>query len=210
MGTVLHIQSSPRGDESTSAAVAAAFLEAYRRVHPADTAETLDLFAADLPPFEAPLARAKYAVLAGKPPVGEAERAWARVLDVVDHFTAADKYVFSVPMWNFGIPYRLKHYFDLLVQPGLTFSYSADTGYSGLVTGRPALVIYARGGAYGEGSGAEAMDFQRPYVRTLLQFIGFTDVYTIVAEPMLMGGPEVATQALDEAKRQAIALAPTF
>ena len=52
-------------------------------------------------------------------------------------------------MWNFGIPYILKHYIDLIVQPGLTFSFSPSEGYKGLVTGKPVTVVYARGGAYG-------------------------------------------------------------
>ena len=59
---------------------------------------------------------------------------------IAEHFKSADKYVFSLPMWNFGIPYKLKHFIDVLVQPGLTFSFSPETGYKGLVTGKPAVV----------------------------------------------------------------------
>lgn len=46
------------------------------------------------------------------------------VEDVIEQFTAADKYLFSLPMWNFGIPYKLKHYIDVIVQPGYTFSFT--------------------------------------------------------------------------------------
>ncbi len=88
-------------------------------------------------------------------------------------------------MWNFGIPYKLKHYIDVLTQPGLTFSYSPSEGYKGLVTGKPAAVVYARGGSYPPGSGAEGMDFQKSYFETLLKFIGFTDIRPIVVEPTL-------------------------
>ena len=209
MASVLSIVASPRA-ESNSLAVAHAFLDAYRQGHPDDTVETLDLFTADLPAFAAPLAKAKYAVLGGGQPTDDAERAWAAVIEIVNHFKAAEKYVFAVPMWNFGIPYRLKHYIDLLVQPHLTFRYSPDAGYSGLVTGKPAFVAYARGGAYGEGSGLEAMDHQKPYLEQILGFIGFTDIRSVLVEPMLMGGPAAAADALAASKRKAAELAAGF
>ncbi len=60
-----------------------------------------------------------------------------------------------------------------------------SAGYKGLVTGKPAVVVYARGGAYGPGSGAEGYDQQSGYVRQLLGFIGFTDVKEVFVEPTL-------------------------
>ena len=74
--------------------------------------------------------------------------AWQAVVDVCEEFTSADKFLFSLPMWNFGIPYKLKHYIDIIAQPGQTFAFDPATGYSGLVTGKPVAVVYARGGAY--------------------------------------------------------------
>jgi hypothetical protein len=80
---------------------------------------------------------------------------------------SADKYVLSLPMWNFSIPYRLKQYIDILVQPGYTFSVG-ENGYEGLVKNKPVLVVYARGGAFPEGSGMEAFDMQKKYMELLL------------------------------------------
>jgi len=116
---------------------------------------------------------------------------------VIEQFTSADKYVLAVPMWNFGIPYRLKQYIDLLVQPGYTFSYSEDTGYQGLVVGKPMLAVYARGGEYPVGGGTEAFDLQTKYIELIFGFIGFKDIRSVVVEPTLQGGPVVT-----EAKRQ--------
>ena len=54
-------------------------------------------------------------------------------------------------MWNFSIPYRLKHYLDIIIQPTYTFSYTPETSYQGLVTGKPIFIAYARGGAISDG-----------------------------------------------------------
>ena len=127
-----------------------------------------------------------------------------------DDFKKADKVVISSPMWNFGIPYRLKHYIDVIVQPGYTFSFSPETGYTGLVTGRPAILFLARGGEYAPGTEGEAFDFQHPYLKNVLQFIGFTEIESIFVEPSLQGGPEVAQQKLDEAIQAAREKAKAF
>ena len=108
-------------------------------------------------------------------------------------------------MWNFGIPYKLKHYIDVLAQPGQTFSFSPETGYSGLVTDKPVVVVYARGGAYGSDA-AKGMDFQKSYMELLLGFIGFTDVRSVVVEPTLASPEDVAATeeaAISEANRLA-------
>ncbi len=115
-------------------------------------------------------------MLSGSDFTAAQQAAWGAVTVIADRFKSADKYVFSLPMWNFSIPYKLKHYIDLLVQPGLTFSFSPDKGYSGLVTGKSAVAIYARAGAYGPGTGAEAYDDQSRYLKQVLGFIGITAV----------------------------------
>jgi FMN-dependent NADH-azoreductase len=100
-----------------------------------------------------------------------------------DHFKSADKYLISLPMWNFSIPYKLKHYIDLIVHRGLTFSFTPGKGYKGLVTGKPLAAVYARGGAYSPGSGAESWDQQSKYLKHIFGFIGFTDIREIFVEP---------------------------
>ena len=195
MSKLLHIEASPRGERSASITVARQFIDSYRKAHPGDTVETLDLWQADLPEFDGATIDAKYAVLHGQAHTPEQAQAWAAVVKVAEQFKAADKYVFSLPMWNFGIPYKLKHWIDVIVQPGLTFSFSPDTGYKGLVTGKRAVAIYARGGAYGPGTGMEAYDVQSTYLKQLLGFIGLTDVTAIFVEPTMAGPQEEAIKA---------------
>ncbi len=187
MSKLLYIQSSPRNERSASIAVAERFLEVYRAQHPRDAVETLDLWQANLPEFDGATIDAKYAVLNGQPHTSAQFEAWQAVTRIADHFKSADKYLFSLPMWNFGIPYKLKHFIDVLVQPGLAFTFTPEAGYEGLITGKPAAVIYARGGAYGPGTGAESYDAQSVYIRQFLGFIGFTEIKEIFVEPTLAG-----------------------
>lgn len=205
MSTLLHIEASPRGQRSASVTVAQHFIKAYKAANPNDTVETLDLWYAPLPEFDGSTINAKYAILHGLAFTPEQQQAWRAVTTVAEHFKSADKYLFSLPMWNFGIPYKLKHFIDVLVQPGLAFSFSPETGYKGLITGKPAVAIYARGGAYGPGSRMEAYDAQSTYLKQVLGFIGFTDIKEIFVEPTL-----ASATSKDEALASAIPKAEAF
>ena len=108
--------------------------------------------------------------------------AWKTVIDTINYFKRFDKYVISSPMWNFGIPYRLKQYIDVIVQPSLTFSFSPEKGYTGLMTGRPMQLLLVRGGAYQPGNPLETYDFQESYLRVIFGFIGFTDVRAVTIQ----------------------------
>ncbi len=210
MTKLLHILASPRV-ESYSTRVAKAFLDAYRQARPHDQIEVLDLFRADIPPFYAPQAKAKYAVMAGQAPRDEAEAAWQPVINTINHFKGFDKYVLSSPMWNFGVPYRLKQYMDVIVQPSLTVAFSPATGYTGLVTGRPLMLILARGGVYQTGNPCETFDFQETYLRAIFGFIGFTDIQAIHIQGTLQNKPEQVQadtrKAVAEASDAAMAFA---
>jgi FMN-dependent NADH-azoreductase len=209
MAKLLYIEASPRKDRSRSIRVARAFLAAHQKSHPNDSVETLDLWATTLPPFHGPTIEAKYAILQGESHTPEQAQAWKSVVDVIEHFKSADKYLFSLPMWNFGVPYVLKHYIDVLIQPGLTFSFDPATGYKGLVTGRKAVAIYARGGAYSPGTGMEDYDLQSKTIAGIFGFIGITDLVNIFVEPTL-GPAEVTEAGLAKAEELAVSTAKSF
>ena len=207
MATILHVRSSPRGAGSFSARAAEGFIAAYERGHPDTATRTLDVFSSDLPAFDAPSAEAKYAVMGGAAPADDAERAWRDVIAAVEQLKAADVLVISAPMWNFAIPYRLKQWIDLIVQPSLTFSFDPQAGYAGLITGKSAVLLLARGSDYAAGTPAEGMDMQRPYLEAILRFIGFAEIHTIVIGPTMASGPDAADAALARAVEEAEALA---
>ena len=207
MSKLLYIESSPRKARSKSIRVARSFIEAYVAANPNDEVVTLDLWDKELPEFDGYTIDAKYQVLHGQDFDADQAAAWQAVVDICDEFKSADKYLLSLPMWNFGIPYKLKHYIDIIAQPGQTFSFDPATGYSGLVTGKPAAVVYARGGAYdGEAAG---MDHQKPYVEQMLGFFGFTEVHPIVVDGTLSAPEDVAaieSAAIESAKQVAAQL----
>ncbi len=209
MARLLYIETSPRKDRSASIEAAKTFISEYKRTHPEDLVETLDLWTTHLPEFDGHVIDSKYAILHGLEHTDEQRQAWKGVEDVIGQFTGADKYLFSLPMWNFGIPYKLKHYIDVIVQPGYTFSFSPEEGYKGLVTDKPIAVIYARGGAYGPGTGAESYDLQKAYLEHILGFIGFKDFQTLLVEPTLVS-PEDSKKTMEAAREQAKAMAARF
>ncbi len=208
MAKILYIKASPRGQRSFSIAAANAFVQAYKLKNPNDTVVEMDLFNTELPSFDGFTLQAKYSIMGGQNHTPEEKRAWEAVEKIIDDFKSFDKYIIAVPMWNFNIPYQLKHYIDIIVQPSYTFNYSPEKGYTGLVTGKPVFISCARGGAYGPGTGAEAYDFQKGYLDLILKFIGFTDIRFLLTEPTLMQGSETAEnkkkQAILEAEEMAV------
>ena len=130
----------------------------------------------------------------------EAERTTLALSDrLIEELREADLIVIGAPMYNFGMPSTLKAWFDHVLRARVTFRYTAQ-GPEGLVTGKRAIVIEARAGLYSEGPAA-AMDHQEPHIRTLLGFMGITDV-TFVRAEKLAGGPEAAGAAIAAAQEQ--------
>lgn len=209
MSKLLYIESSPRKSRSSSIEVAKIFLEEYKKTFPKDIIETIDLWKEDLPPFDGDVIDSKYAIMHGKNFTEVQKKAWKKVEDVIAQFKSADKYLFSLPMWNFGIPYKLKHYIDILVQPGYTFKSSAE-GMEGLVKNKPVALVYARGGAYGSGSGSAELDLQTKYMETILRFIGFTNFQSIIIEPTLGLSSEEKQKMIEKAKEKAKKIASHF
>jgi FMN-dependent NADH-azoreductase len=202
--TLLHIESSPRKSRSHSIAVSRAFIETWQHKHGGDTVDLWDVWHAMLPVFDGDVLNAKYSALAGQKQSSPEAAAWETINAMADRLKRADVLLLSAPMWNFGIPYRLKHLIDLITQPGITFGYDAAKGYYGLVTGKPAVAVLARGGAYPAGA---PIDMQKGYIDLWLKFIGFTDIHYVEVEPTL-GKPEdvqaVRNAAIEKAKALAM------
>jgi FMN-dependent NADH-azoreductase len=206
---LFYIEASPRKERAYSIKVAQQFLNTYKETNPSHTIESFDLWQTSLPEFDGATIDAKYRILHGETHTDAEATAWNSVEELFNQFDSADKFVFSLPMWNFGVPYKLKHYIDIITQPGLSFSFTPEDGYSGLVTGKPAAVIYARGGEYSSSEAAAGMDFQKRYLEMWLGFIGFTDITPILVEPTL-SDPSDAEKTLNQALEQAAAVACKF
>ncbi len=210
MSAILYIQASPRIGRSHSIAVADAFLETYTQKNPNDTIVTMNLFSKEMMPFDGLTIQSKYNIMHGKNHTPEQLAAWREVEKIIDEFKSADKYVMAVPMWNFLIPYRLKHYLDIIIQPGYTFEVTPEGAYRGLVTDKPVFIAFSRGGMYPEGSGFEAYDFQTKYMKTILGFIGLTDIRSVIIEHTLTESAEEARKRREEALAKAREMAEKF
>ena len=202
MTTLLQIIATPhQGGDSHTRHLAESFIEAWQTVHPTGTVETIDLARMELPPLD----HAMVSVLFGEPALAPDDLVSRRrkSLDrLVGQFKAADAYLFVTPMWNFGMPHTLKHYFDLVIRPGWTFAHTPE-GPVGLLTGRPAYAVITRGFDYGPRSPHPEQNHLEPHLRTLLGFMGITDVTTVAAEGMMLPG---ADDRLEAAKRTAAAM----
>lgn len=189
MPTLLQIIATPhKNGDSQTRELAAAFLEGWETVNPDGLVDTLDLTSVTLPPLDDPM----IAVLFDRPSDWPAEALAQRrkALDaLVTRFIAADAYLFVTPMWNFGLPYALKHYFDLVIRPGWTFSLGPN-GATGLLGGRPAYAVITRGFDYSPASGKAQYNHLEPHLRTLLGFMGVEDVSVVAAEGMMLPGAE--------------------
>jgi FMN-dependent NADH-azoreductase len=117
---------------------------------------------------------------------------------------AADTVIITAAMVNFGIPSSLKAYIDYVVRPGVSFRYGKQ-GPVGLIKGKKAYLVVARGGVYAE-EPMRALNFQDTYLKTVLGFIGITDVEVIAVEGVAFG-PEVAEKAVNAALARVDAIA---
>jgi FMN-dependent NADH-azoreductase len=194
MTRLLHISASPRSDASESLSLAETFLATYRDINPYDEVETWNLWDGDLPEFGPAAAAAKMAVIAGADHNSSEAAAWRDVVATFERFNSADRYLFSVPMWNASVPYKLKQFIDVVSQPGMIFSFDAVDGYTGLLRGKKAAVVYSSA-IYGPGRGPGfGADFQAPFFRDWLTWAGVRDISEV------RFGPNLATTDPDAAR----------
>jgi FMN-dependent NADH-azoreductase len=193
MRRLLHINASPRGARSRSGMISAQVLTGLSAANPALAIETIELFNADLPPFDQDAIEGRYGLLMGIPVPAEQAAAWDRLRAIAEHFLSFDTWLFSVPMWNFGLPYRLKHYIDLITHPGMTFRNDANGQVEGLAAGHTAIVVAASAMPFGSMPAIDGLDFQLAYLKAWLGFIGVTDVNSVRVAGTF--GPESAVEA---------------
>lgn len=208
MTTLLHLDSSSRTEGSRSREVSATFSDSWRDSHRIGLVDYRDLAAQPLPHLIE-------AVLGGEVPESDRTDAHVTALalqdEVVDQFLAADEYLISVPMYNFGIPSQLKAYLDHVLLIGRVLKVD---GSPSPVDGRPATVVVSFGGGYGPGTPRAEFDFVRPYLTKVLSDtlgldLTFVDVELTLAPivPAMAGLVEMSENSLQQAHRRADTLA---
>ncbi|MEQ9638631.1 MAG: NAD(P)H-dependent oxidoreductase [Alphaproteobacteria bacterium] len=199
MTTILHIDSGIFGAKSASNGLSAAFVAALRAARPEIEVVRRDLAADPLPHLDATLAASFMTAPADRD--GAVAEAGVRSDVAVAELQAADILVIGLPMYNFNVPSTFKAWFDHVARAGVTFRYTAQ-GPEGLLSGKKAYILTARGGRY-NGTGA---DHQEPFIRQFLGFLGIADVTFVYAEGLRLG-EDVAAAALQAAHSEIASLA---
>jgi FMN-dependent NADH-azoreductase len=194
MTNLLHIDASILGANSASRQLSAAAVARLRQASPDLNVTYRDLAAQPLSHLSADhLAAAQGAV-----PESSAVRDDIAVSQaVLDEFLAADVVVIGAPMYNFTLSSQLKSWIDRILVAGKTFRYSA-TGPEGLAGNKRVIIAVSRGGLYGPGAPAAAMEHVESYLRGVFGFIGVTNLEFIVAEGLLLS-PEQRVKSIDAA-----------
>ncbi len=201
---LLRIDSSARAS-SVSRQLTTTFTEAWKSYRPEG-----DVIERDLSVTPLPLITDDWSATRGVPPkITSAQRQYLATSDaLIEELVAADTIVIGAPMYNFTISWPLKAWIDQVVRIGKTFAYGPN-GPQGLLTGKKVFVITSRGGSYPAGTPRAQGDFQEPYLRHILGFIGLTDVTFIHAEnqsrpDLAEASRAVALRQIGEAAKQPI------
>lgn len=187
MTRLLYVKASPRDAASRSIAVADAYLNALKAKTPDLVVDEIALWDAGLPEFDGNRANAKLTVFGGGTNTGSQATLWDEITAIATRFAAADRYLFAIPMWNGGIPYKLKQYIDIIHQPGVTFGFDPASGYFGLLKNKKATLIYTSG-VYADRfpSPAFGVDHHSSYMQAWLTQAGVTEIDTIRYQPTVL------------------------
>lgn len=187
MTKLLYIQASPRKSDSKSLQLAAVYLDALRAANPDLDIDVLDLWDTELPAFDGDKAAAKMNVITGAAQNAAGQTAWDEIVRITKRFISADRYLIASPMWNSGIPYRLKHYIDLVHQPGMLWRLDPETGYEGLLEGKQATLALTSG-VYAQGVAEPAfgVDHHAAYLRMWLNQAGIQRIDELRFQPSML------------------------
>lgn len=178
----LWVKASPKTDQSLSSSLAQQFLDGAGPDVVGDVSP-LDLWSDDFPVFDRDTAIAKFAPLFGEKITTDQKAKWQSVVDEIERVRAFDRVVISSPMWNWSVPYPLKAWIDVLVQPLLSFTLDAEGRHIGtLGDGKPLHLILTRSSAY-DGRHLDLEDHQLPYLTYVFSMLGYTVTPAFIAEP---------------------------
>ncbi len=194
MSRVLALKSSILGDYSQSNKLVEDFIKNVDQ----DKLTVRDLAANPLPVLDFAVATA----LRATEDLSQEQQVVVDLSDtLIEEVKAADTLVIAAPMYNFTIPTQLKNWIDLIARAGVTFKYT-ENGVQGLIEGKKAIIVTTRGGIHKD----SPTDNVTPYLRTVLGFVGITDVEFVYAEALNMG-EDAASKGISEAQSQLATMA---
>jgi len=178
--TVLHVDSSIKGDQSDSRKLSGELINLWKKQFSGDVIRIRDIISHPLPHIDGDLLAGLFTAEASH--TKAMKMALERADELLEEFMAADVVVIGAPMYNFGIPSPLKAWIDYICRAGRTFAYS-ENGPVGLVKNKKILIVSTRGSIFEE----SPMDHQETYLQTVFGFLGIDDIQVIRAEGLALG-----------------------
>jgi FMN-dependent NADH-azoreductase len=179
---LLEIQSSPRGKSSDSISLTQSFIEACKADNGSLVVDTLNVWHEQLPEFDSDAIGAKYKAVKHETMTEAESKVWERIQSLIQRFQNADRIVLGTPMWNFGLPYKLKQLIDLVAQRNYLFTYDGKQ-YGPRLNVEKAIVVYTRGSRFLEGTPIPpSFDHQAPYLDFWLRLIGVRDLRSVIVD----------------------------
>lgn len=193
MKQILHIISSPRGQESNSIKLSNAIIGKLQTQYPGAVVEKLDLSGNEAPHLNAAHINAFYTPAEYQ--TSEHQTAANYSDNAIAQLQASDIIVIGAPLYNFSIPSTLKAWIDQISRAGKTFRYD-ENGAEGLIKGKKVYLAISTGAIYSEGPW-QAADLATPYLKTILSFLGMSDITVFRAEGLNI--PGIKEKALETA-----------
>ena len=180
---ILEIQSSPRGESSDSITLTTSFIKACRSANTSIVVDTLNVWHERLPEFDYEAIGAKYKAVKHQAMTEAESSVWERIQSLIQRFHNADRIVLGTPMWNFGLPYKLKQLIDLVAQRNYLFAYDGKQ-YGPLLNVEKAVVVCTRGSRFLEGTPLppSRFDHQATYLDFWLQLVGVRDLRSVIVD----------------------------
>ncbi|WP_395622842.1 FMN-dependent NADH-azoreductase [Sphingomonas daechungensis] len=203
MARLVHIVGSPRGERSRSEAVANHLIGKLGGME----VDRLDVWDMDLPELDGAMIESRYRLIHGADVEAGFTPVWDDLRAMVDHLLSFDIWLFSTPMWNFGLPYRLKHFVDCIIQPTMAFTNDAAGNLTFHGTGRTAVLIGAGALDIRPGSGLAHLDYQLAHLEHCLRFyFGIDPIHCVRVAPTF-GSPQDVETVMRKAEEEVEALA---
>ena len=148
-----------------------------------DSCGYVELWQERLPEFDYEAIGAKYKAVKHETMTEAESYVWERIQSLIRRFQSADRIVVGTPMWNFGLPYKLKHLIDLVAQRNYLFAYDGKR-YGPLLKVEKAVVVYTRGSRFQEGTPIppSRFDHQATYLGFWLQLVGVRDLRSVIVD----------------------------
>lgn len=208
---ILHIQSSPRAETSSSIELTNAFVEVCQSANEAINVDTLNVWNENLPEFDYEAFGAKYKAIKRVEMTAKETEVWKRIQSLIKRFQKADRIIVGTPMWNFGVPYKLKQLIDLVAQRNFLFTYDGKE-YGPALRIEKAIALYTRGSQFCEGSAIppSRFDHQARYIDFWLELIGVQDLRSFVVDNAWNLNAQESERSIAEGKRRLLELEEWF